>query len=243
MLKVKHYNYTKKNFSIILPVLNEEENIKKLIFLIKKNLKKYNYNYEIIFVDDNSTDKTGTIIKEYSSKKVRYFLRKKNKDLTLSCFLGIEKSKNENIIIMDSDLQHDPKYLPKIVTLYFKKKSDFVVGVRNFDKSTELGFLRKIGSIFLSKIFNYFLGYKLSDPMAGYFMFNKKIYHKYKNVLYSKGWKILADLIYNNEDFCIHEIQIKFLKRIDNKSKMNIQVLIDVIKLFFFKLIILKKFL
>jgi len=236
---IKEKNYNNKNFSIVLPVLNEEENIKKLIFLIKKNLK--NYTYEIIFVDDNSTDKTGMIIKEHISKNVKYFLRKKNKDLTLSCFLGIQKSKYENIIIMDSDLQHDPKYLPKIVTLYFRKNLDFVVGVRNFDKDMELRFLRKMGSIFLSKIFNYFLGYKVSDPMGGYFMFNKKIYHKYKNVLFAKGWKILADLIYNNEDFSIEEVQIKFLQRHENKSKMNTEVLINVIRLFLFKFTIMKK--
>ena len=227
------------NVSLVIPILNEKHNIIKLIKLIQKSLK--GLVYEIIFVDDNSTDKTRVIIEEHISKNVKYFLRKKNKDLTLSCFLGIQKSKYENIIIMDSDLQHDPKYLPKIATLYFKKKLDFVVCVRNFDKDTELGFLRKMGSIFLSKILNYFLGYKVSDPMSGYFMFNKKIYHKYKNVLFAKGWKILADLIYNKEDFSIEEVQIQFLQRLENKSKMNTKVLIDVIKLFLFKFRIIKK--
>jgi dolichol-phosphate mannosyltransferase len=231
-------NYNKYKFTIIIPVLNEENNIKELIFLIKKNLK--NFKYEIIFIDDNSTDNTKVIIKNYLSQNLRYYLRKKNKDLTLSCFLGIQKSRYKNIIIMDSDLQHHPKYLPQMVNLYFKKKLDFVVAVRNFNKDLELGVIRRISSIFLSYVFNYFLGYRVSDPMSGFFIFNKSIYLKYKNLLFGKGWKILADLIYNKENFLIEQFPIIFLRRAGDKSKMNLNVLLNVIKLFLFKFRILK---
>jgi len=231
-------NYNKYKFSIIIPVLNEENNIKQLIFLIKKNLKKF--KYEIIFVDDNSTDNSKLIIKNYVSVNLRYYLRKKNKDLTLSCFLGIQKSRYENIIIMDSDLQHHPKYLPEMVNLYFKKKLDFVVAVRNFNKDLGLGFIRRFSSIFLSYIFNYFLGYRVSDPMSGFFIFKKSIYLRYKNLLFGKGWKILADLIYNKEYFLIEQFPIIFSRRAGDKSKMNLNVLLNVIKLFLFKFRILK---
>ena len=220
-------------FSIILPVLNEEKNIEKLIFLIRKYLK--GYIFEIIFIDDNSLDKTRDIIEKYISKKIRYILRRSNHDLTLSCFLGIKKSKYKNIIIMDSDLQHDPKYLPKIINLYFLKKLDFVVAVRNFNEDQGLGLIRRFSSIFLSYIFNYFLGHRVSDPMSGFFMFKKSIYYKYKNYLFGKGWEILADLIYNKEKFLIKELRIHFLRRSDNKSKMSLKVLINVIRLFLFK--------
>jgi dolichol-phosphate mannosyltransferase len=230
LINKAHHNY---KFSIVLPVLNEENNIKTLLFLIKKHLK--NFKYEIIFVDDNSIDSSKKIIKNYVSRNIKYFLRKKNKDLSLSCFLGIEKSKHKNIIIMDSDLQHHPKYLPEIVNLYFKKRLDFVVAVRNFKEDIGLGFIRKFSSVFLSIFFNFFLGYRVSDPMSGFFMFKKSIYYKHKHFLFGKGWKILADLIYNKEKFLIKELQIKFLRRSENKSKMNLNVLIDVIKLFLFK--------
>jgi dolichol-phosphate mannosyltransferase len=236
MLKNKQYLY--RPFSIVLPVLNEEKNIKKLISLIKKYLK--NYKYELIFVDDHSDDHTKKIINNYISKNIKYYLRKKNKDLTLSCFLGIQKTKYQNIIIMDSDLQHHPRYLPKIIDLFFKKKLDFAVAVRNFNEDIGLGIIRKFSSIFLSNIFNYFLGNKVSDPMSGFFMFRKLIYYKYKKYLFGKGWKILADLIYNNSNFLIGELQIKFFKRLQSKSKMNFQVLKNIIKLFFFKYKFLK---
>ena len=225
----KNEKYFYKSFTIIIPVLNEEKNIKKLIFLLKKNLNRF--TYEIIFIDDNSSDNTKSIINNYISKNIKYYLRIKNKDLTLSCFLGFQKSKFKNIIIMDSDLQHHPKYLPKIIDIYFKKKLDFVVAVRNFNQDVGLGRLRRIMSILLSHIFNFFLGYRVSDPMSGFFMFKKSIYYK----LFGKGWKILADLLYNNERFLIEEVKIKFLRRLENKSKMNFKVLINIILLLLFK--------
>ena len=225
-------------FSIILPVLNEKKNIEKLIFLISKYLK--GYIFEIIFIDDNSLDGTRDIIEKYISKKIKYILRRSNHDLTLSCFLGIQKSKYKNIIIMDSDLQHDPKYLPKIINLYFLKKLDFVVAVRNFNEDPGLGVIRRFSSILLSYIFNYFLGYRVSDPMSGFFMFKKSIYYKYKHHLFGKGWKILADLIYNKEKFLIKELRIHFLRRTENKSKMSLKVLINIIRLFLFKYRFLK---
>ena len=235
---LKNRNNLKNCFSIILPVLNEEKNINKMIFLISKNLK--GFKYEIIFVDDNSVDNTKKVIKNHIDKNIKYYLRKKNKDLTLSCFLGIKKSKYSNIIIMDSDLQHHPKYLPKMIKIYFKKKADFVVAVRNFKKDIELGIIRKYSSIFLSFTLNFFLGYRTCDPMSGFFIFKKNIYYKYKSVLFGKGWKILADLIYNKENFLVKELSYKFLKRAADSSKMNFQVLANIIKLFLFKYKLLK---
>jgi len=70
-------SYNKHRLTIIIPVLNEENNIKKLIFLIKKNLRKF--KYEIIFIDDNSTDNSKVIIKNHISQNLRYYLRKKIK--------------------------------------------------------------------------------------------------------------------------------------------------------------------
>jgi dolichol-phosphate mannosyltransferase len=230
---LKNREFFNKGFSIVLPVLNEEKNIKKLIFLLKKYLK--NFKYEMIFVDDNSTDKTKNIINNYISTNIKYYLRISNRDLTLSCFLGILKSKYENIIIMDSDLQHHPKYLPQIINLYFKKKLDFVVAVRNFNEDVGISAIRRFASVFLSYIFNRFLGYRVSDPMSGFFMFRKSIYYRSRKFLFGKGWKILADLIYNKKKYLISELRIKFLRRLKNKSKMNLKVLINIIKLFLFK--------
>ena len=107
--------------SIIIPILNEEKNIIPLTDKIRKVLK--NEDYELIFVDDSSNDKSRKILKDLK-KKFNFFkpiLRNKDRDLTQSCFDGIRVAKFKNILIMDGDMQHDPKYIKKIFH-QFKKK-------------------------------------------------------------------------------------------------------------------------
>ena len=212
------------NFSIVFSVLNEEQNIIPLIISIKKKLK--DNNYELIFVDDSSSDNTAKEIKKFLKNNIKYYLRKNKKDISQSSIMGIQKSKYNNIIIMDSDLQHNPKYLPIMIKKYEKNRADFVVGVRNFEKNKGLSKIRLLGSKALCFIYNFFLGYKVSDPMTGFSIFKKKIFKKYHSKLYGKGWKLLADLIYNEENFKIIEQKISFDKRLYHYSKINFFVLL-----------------
>ena len=226
------------NFSIVFAVLNEEKNIRPLITSIKKTLK--DIKYELIFVDDSSSDNTAREIKKMLKKNIKYYLRKNKKDIAQSIIMGIQKSKYNNIITMDSDLQHNPKYLPIMINKYQNNRADFVVGVRNFEEDKGLSKIRLMGSKTLCFIYNFFLGYKLSDPMTGFSIFKKKIFTKYHSKLYGKGWKLLADLIYNKENFKIIESKINFDKRLYHYSKINLSVLLNVIGLFLYKLYLLK---
>ena len=212
-----------KSCSIVIPILNEEKNILKLKNLIFKYFKIK--NLELIFVDDNSADKSISILKKIKNKKIKFFIRKKKNDLTQSCFLGIKKSKYNNIIIMDGDLQHHPKYLKKLLNLYLKKNSDIVICSRSFKKRQNLNVIRFFASKILILIINSLLGHKVNDPMSGFFIFKKKIFTKNKNKFYGKGYKILFDFLYTCKNLKIDEINIYFYKRKFNNSKMSINIL------------------
>ena len=145
-------NFKLDELSIIIPIYKEEKNIKKLWIKIKENinLKKF----EIIYVDDNSKDNTSKILKEINKKdkRVKFIIRnKKERDLSKSCILGFNKSIYKNILVMDGDLQHDPKYITKLIERYNSTSSDIVVGCRNFftKKNNGLDFFRTLVSIFL----------------------------------------------------------------------------------------------
>ena len=224
-------------YSIVIPILNEERNLAQLIKRVNKSFKKF--KFEIIFVDDNSCDKTHYLLNKFKKKYnfVNYYIRKKIPDLSLSCLLGFAKSKYSIIIVMDGDLQHDPKYLPKMATIFQKNKLDFLVGARNFNKFNIPGLskLRFIASKILIYIFFILVGKKTKDPMSGFFMFRKKIYLNNKKKLFSKGYKILPDLLYSNKNILkVKDINIVFNLRSKGKSKMNIKVLINIIFFIFF---------
>lgn len=231
-------NLKLQQLSIIIPIYNEEKNIKKLWVKIKRNIKIK--KFEIIYVDDSSNDNTFNILKEISKKdkKVKFIIRKKfPRDLSQSCILGFKKSKYKNILVMDGDLQHDPKFIPKLINKYNSSTGDIIVGCRNFfsKKIKGLNLLRTLASVFLIFLINVFLGYRTSDPMSGFFLFKKKILKNTKKKFFKKGYKILADLIYSNkENIEINDIQINFKKRIHGVSKINFRVLFLLI-IFIFK--------
>ena len=231
-----------KNLSIIIPVLNESSNIEKLTSNIIKNIKKL--KFEIIFVDDNSKDDSHKILKKLNKKYIFFkpIFRKKKRDLTQSCFEGIKKSKFQNILIMDGDMQHDPKYILPMFKKFNKFNCDIVIGARPLNKGPNQGLseTRRCVSniiIFLFSIFKV----KTSDPMSGFFIFKKKIYYKNKKHFFGKGFKILADILINSkQDLLVKDYLIKFKRRMKNKSKMNFNILIILFN--FYVISLIKKF-
>ena len=230
----------KNKISIVIPALNEEKNIKPLTKKIIENLR--NIKFEIIFVDDNSVDQSKSILLTLS-KKYKFFnplLRKKDRDLTQSCFDGIEKSKYPNILIMDADLQHNPKYIP-IMLKVFNNNNDVVVGARKLTsgKNKGLSEFRRFASvilIFFFKIFNI----KTTDPMSGFFIFKKKLYKKNKKYYFGKGFKILADILINSKDkLKTKDVYIDFNRRYESESKMSFKILVILIQ--FYLISLLKK--
>lgn len=228
--------------SIISPALNEEKNIEPLTLKIIEHTKKT--KFEIIFVDDNSTDQSKKILLNLA-KKYKFFnpiLRKKKRDLTQSCFDGINKSKYKNILILDADMQHDPKYIPQMLK-EFNKGQDIVIGARKLTsgKNKGLSETRRFASLFLIFFFKIF-NIQTKDPMSGFFLFKKNIYLKNKKRFFGKGFKILADILINSKTkLKAKDVPINFNRRYESESKMNTKILLILINFYIISLI--KKFL
>ena len=225
-----------REISIIIPILNESENIKLLIPEISKNIKILKIlKYEIILVDDNSEDQIELVVRKLRKKfkSLKLLIRKKkDKDLSKSCILGFEKSKYKNILVMDGDFQHHPKYILNLVRNFNRTNCDIVVGARDLTstKKTKLSIFRLGSSFIVTTFLNIALGKKTSDPLTGFFLFKKEIYKKNKKLLFAKGYKILADLIYSSkEKLNIVDVGINFGNRAKGESKMSFKILIILI--------------
>ena len=224
-------------FSIVIPVYNESKNLPLLISQIYKVLE--NHTFELIIIDDNSSDGTFEVLNKIKKKNFRFFIRKEKRDLSRSCVLGFNKSKYKNILVMDGDLQHQPKDLKKLLKIFQLKKAHIVIGSRELftRKKHNLSFMRLSASRILILIVNILLGNKTSDPMSGFFIFKKEIFIRNKYKLFNKGYKILMDLIYLDEKYQkIYDVKINFANRKKGESKMNMKILLSLIYMILYKL-------
>src|SRR6187402_230213 len=118
------------NLSILIPLLNEEESLQELYTWIISIMKSNNYSYEIIFLDDGSTDKSWNIISGFANENpnVRGIQFMKNFGKSQALHAGFAKAKGDVIITMDADLQDSPDEIPGLYEMITKEKYDFVSG-------------------------------------------------------------------------------------------------------------------
>lgn len=145
--------------SVVVTVYNEEENIKPLVEQISTALE--GINYEIVYVDDGSTDSTVKVLRGLQHDRLKIVEFKKNYGQSLALMAGIDQASGEYIATMDGDLQNDPSDLPMMMEVLEEEDYDMVAGNRANRKDGM--FLRKIPS----KIANYIIrtagGVKLKD--------------------------------------------------------------------------------
>lgn len=134
--------------SIVVPVYNEEGNVTLLTQRIDEGLE--GYQYEIIYIDDCSTDKTRKEIKDLNHPKVVLVELRKNYGQSSAIAAGIDVSKGEYIITMDGDLQNDPSDLPAMLDKLIDEDLDMITGIRQKRKDN---FVRTLPS----KIANYII--------------------------------------------------------------------------------------
>jgi len=155
------------NLSIIIPLLNEEESLQELHNWIVSVMKSNNYSYEVIFIDDGSTDKSWDIIEQLSSensniKGIR-FLRNYGKSQALHA--GFAKAQGDIVITMDADLQDSPEEIPGLIDMITNQQFDLVSGWKK--KRYDSVFAKNLPS----KLFNWAArrtsGVKLNDFNCG----------------------------------------------------------------------------
>ena len=227
--------------SVVIPTYNEKKNIKKILF----KLHGIKIISEIIFVDDQSNDGTFNEIKESSKYYVKGYLRKaKKKDLSKSVLYGVSKSKNKDILVMDCDLQHDPKYILKMWEKYNSNYYDIVIGNRFANRKLigNLGYFRSLISLSTINLINLIFGKRSFDPLSGFFLCKKNIILKFKKNFFLTGYKILFDIIYNGKtDLKIGHQNIKFNRRKYAESKFNLGIIYLFIKQMIYTIFLVKK--
>src|SRR5437764_1835632 len=101
--------------SVILPVFNEAHNLKELLPALFRSLEDLGLSYEVIVVDDGSTDQTGEIVRQLARPQLRLIQLLRNAGQTAALMAGIRFSKGDILVSMDGDLQNDPADIPQLL--------------------------------------------------------------------------------------------------------------------------------
>tara|TARA_B100000989_G_C19525474_1_gene466598 strand:- start:2645 stop:3349 length:705 start_codon:yes stop_codon:yes gene_type:complete len=168
------------NFSIVIPVFNEELNIINLIEEIFDNLLNKNLNFEIVIVNDASNDKTLEKISKIKNKnkvKIKIINNHSNLGQSLSIIKGIEQSYYNTIVTLDADGQNNPKDIRKLLIKYFSDDMIYLVGGIRSKRMDSL--VKKISSKIANKVRRSILKDNCNDTGCSLKVFDKQTFLKF----------------------------------------------------------------
>lgn len=225
-------------YSIVVPTLNERENILLLIDRIEKSGLA---DYEIIVADENSPDGTADVVNAYAAdghSNVRVILNDGTPGLSPSIVKGFRAAEGKFLCCMDGDLQHDTADL--VGLLNELENHDFAVGSRYVAGG---GFKEKwnpfrvLVSRTAATMAHLILGVKVKDPMSGFFALRREAFERVAPQMSPKGFKVMLELLYlltSSPIPCrVVEHGITFGLREHGKSKLSARVMFDYLRMLF----------
>jgi len=209
-------------YSLIIPVLNEEESLPELVKNIENALKKE--TFEIVFIDDGSTDKSKEILKKFISQKknIRLIAFRRNLGKSPALTLGFQKAKGEFIVMMDADLQDDPEEITKLKDK-LDEGFDLVSGWR---KERRDSLLKVINSKFFNSLMSNLFNVKVHDLNCGLKLMKNDVA---KELFLYGGMHRFITIISKELGFKVAEAPIKHHPRKFGESKFkSTKILTDI---------------
>lgn len=217
-------------YSVVVPTLNEKDNIAPLIEAIEASGLT---DYEVVIVDENSPDGTYDEAVMIAQEKpfMTPMLNEGNPGLSPSIVQGFSSAQGEFLCCMDGDLQHDIAALPRLFR-ELEESYDMVIGSRYVEGG---GFKEKwsLSRVIISRtaalMTKFLLKVDVKDPMSGYFLIRKDVFKEIKPRLNPKGFKIMLELLCllesSEKKYRITESGIIFGLRIHGESKLSFRVI------------------
>jgi dolichol-phosphate mannosyltransferase len=208
--------------SVVVPTLNEGENIGPLLHRLEQHLSAV--PHEIIVVDDDSTDGSRARVRE-AHPDVRLIHREHERGLGSAVKRGFEAARGEHVCVMDGDLQHPPEAVPDLLDQARWSQADVVVGSRYtpggevvdfpLGRRAVAGLARGLARVASPKVRNW----GLRDPCSGFFVVRRDVLDL--GALEPRGYKILLDVLHACPVEQVREVGIEFRSRPEGESKLS----------------------
>jgi dolichol-phosphate mannosyltransferase len=211
--------------SVIVPTRNERDNVRPVYEALCQTLQ--GIDWEAIFVDDDSRDGTSEAVCRLArlDRRVRCIQRIGRRGLASACVEGILASSSPYVAVLDADLQHDERLLPPMLEILKSERTvDAVVGSRYVEHGS-IGIWSRhrawLSSI-ATRIGQWMMQAPIADPMSGFFMLRREVFHGSVRRLSSVGFKILLDILASSpRSLHVKEIPFHFRERYAGKSKFD----------------------
>ena len=222
------------DLTIVIPTLDERDNIEPILAALDAALP--DVAWEVVFVDDDSQDGTADLIRRISRVRanVRVIQRIGRRGLSSACVEGMMASHAPFLAVMDGDLQHDPRLLPRMIAELRSAPIDLVIGSRHVPGGSVGQFTRerqtlsRIGAMLGSRL----IGAQLRDPMSGFFMLRAEFIHDTVRSLSNTGFKILVDLFLSaRRPVRFVELPYTFGVRHAGSSKLDMMIGLEYLQL------------
>jgi len=209
--------------SIVIPAHNEKDIIRRTIKKVSDVLKKKNYNFEIVIVDDNSDDGTSQILDRLKNRRIRV-IHKKNKvggpsGLGAALIPGLNRASGDFIIPFMGDLSDNPKDIPKIVEAL--KEFDIICASRFLEQSKLVGYppIKFLCTLAYNKIFSLLFGLGVSDFTNAFKGYRKEVIRRVKPV--SRGFEITSEIVLKGRllGYSIGEVPVDWRGRAEGEGE------------------------
>ncbi len=214
--------------AIIVPTLNERENLIPLVELLDACLGEI--RWELVFVDDDSKDGTAALAWRLAESRpnIRCIRRVGRRGLASACVEGMLSTGAPFLAVMDADLQHDEKLLPEMLRRLKTGNLDIVIASRFQEDSEQVGLssrrehMSRIGNWLSRKVCHA----ELTDPLSGFFMLRRKVLDEVVYSLSNLGFKILVDIFASApRRLAFEELPFRFRSRQHGESKLDTAVI------------------
>src|SRR6202050_82648 len=189
--------HTLLELSVVIPTYKERQNIAPLVASLEAALQ--GVNWEVIFVDDHSPDRTADAIRELAltNRRVRILERIGRRGLSSACIEGMMASPAPSIAVMDADMQHDETILPEMLHLLRSKDLDVVIGSRRTAGGSMGEFAEKRVRLsdLGSRVSKLVCHCNITDPMSGFFMLDSRFFRASVSRLTGTWFKLLVDIL------------------------------------------------
>ena len=206
------------DLSVVVPIYNEELGISEFAQQLKSNLDDLKIQYEVIFINDGSTDSSQKIINSIIWPELKSYEFQFNAGHMKALEAGLEKSTGNLIITMDSDLQHPPAYIKDFINNQKETGSEVVYGIRDLRK--EDGLFKRLSAKFYYKLMRKLSGINIRSNAADFRLITKSV----RDVLVSlEEENKIFRLLIPSLNFQESQIVFQAEKRIHGKSKYGLK--------------------